>query len=140
MRTFHKSIDIAAPPQRVWKVMIDVERWPEWTKSMKTVRRLDGGAFGIGSRAHVSQPKLLPTVWTVTRFDPDRSFTWSAASVGFRVSGSHSVEPNGTGSRASLSLQFDGLLGGIVGRLLRKLNVEYMDMEAAGLKKRSEQG
>jgi uncharacterized protein YndB with AHSA1/START domain len=139
MRTFYKTVDIAAAPERVWKVMVDVERWPEWTKSMSRVRRLDNGPFRVGSRARVSQPKLLPAVWTVTRFDAGRSFTWSAGSFGFRVSGSHSVEPIASGSRATLTLQFDGVLGGLIARLLRNLNVEYMDLEAAGLKRRSEQ-
>ena len=139
MRNFQKTVDIAAPSERVWKVMIDVERWPEWTKSMETIRRLDGGPFAIGSSAWISQPKLRPGVWTVTQLEAGRSFTWSASGPGFRVFGSHVVEPTESGSRVTLSIRFEGLLGGIVGRLLRKLNVEYMDMEAAGLKRRSEE-
>jgi len=138
MRRFEKTVDIAAAPERVWKVIIDVERWPEWTKSVKTIRRLDGGPFTMGSRAHVSQPKLLPAVWTVTRFEAGRSFTWSVNGPGFRVSGTHSVEPSTSGSLATLVLQFDGAFGGIVGRLLHKLNVEYLNMEALGLKRRCE--
>src|SRR5262245_12789330 len=139
MRNFHKTVDIAARPERVWKVMVDVERWPEWTKSMETIRRLEGGPFAIESSAWISQPKLRPAVWTITQLDAGRSFTWSTKGPGFRVFGSHGVEPTETGSRVTLSIRFEGLLGGIVGRLLRKLNVEYMDMEAAGLKRRSEE-
>jgi len=138
MRTFQKTIDIAASPERVWKVMVDIERWPEWTKSVTSIKRLDGGSFAIGSRARISQPKHLPAVWTVTQFGTNRSFTWSAPGPGFRVYGTHGVEAIEGGTRATLSLRFDGLLGGIVARLLRKLNVEYMDLEAAGLKRRSE--
>jgi uncharacterized protein YndB with AHSA1/START domain len=140
MRTFTKTVDIDAPPERVWKIMVDVERWPEWTRSVKSVRRLDGGPLAVGSRARISQAKLLPAVWTVTHFDASRSFTWSAAGPGFRVSGRHSVEAVASGSRVTLTLQFDGLFGSVVARLLRKLNLEYMDLEAAGLKRRSEDG
>jgi uncharacterized membrane protein len=139
MRTFSKTVDIAAPPDRVWKVMVDVERWHEWTRSIKSVRRLDDGPFGVGSRARVSQPRLLPAVWTVTRFEALRSFTWSAGSPGFRVSGSHSVEAIDRGSRVTLALKFEGPFGGIIARVLRNLNLEYLDLEAAGLKRRCEE-
>jgi uncharacterized protein YndB with AHSA1/START domain len=139
MRTFSKTIDIAATPERVWKVMTDVERWPEWTSSMKTVRRLEGGVFGLGSSAWVAQPKLRPAVWTVTEFEAGRSFTWSAGAPGVRVLGSHTVRPiDGGGSQVTLSIQFNGIFGGLLGRYLAKLNNEYLDLEAAGLKKRSE--
>src|SRR6185369_5786539 len=101
MRRFSKTVDIAAPPERVWQVMVDVERWPEWTRSANSVRRLDRGAFTIGSRARISQPKLLPAVWTVTQLNEGRSFTWAAGGPGFRVSGTHAVESIESGTRAT---------------------------------------
>src|SRR5262245_36853891 len=138
MRTFSKSIDIAAKPERVWRILIDVERWPEWTKSMQTVRRLEGGVFTMGSSAWISQPKLRPAVWTVTQFEPGRSFTWTAKAPGLRVLGTHSVQPTDGGSQVTLSVQFNGLLGGLWVTYRAKLNNEYLALEAEGLKKRSE--
>jgi hypothetical protein len=40
----------------------------------------------------------------------------------------------------TLSLHFGGPLGSMVGWLLRGLNNRYLSLEAAGLKRRSEQG
>jgi hypothetical protein len=134
---FSKTIEISAPPERVWAVMSDVERWPEWTPSVQSVGRLDGGPLRPGSRARIRQPKLLPAVWKVTEFSR-RSFTWRTGSLLVWVVGRHSVEPAGQGSRASLSLQFGGLFGWLVGWLFRDLNNRYLDMEATGLKRRSE--
>ena len=137
-RIFSINVDIAAPPQRVWEVMTDVEKWPEWTASVQSVKRLDTGPFRLGSRARIKQPKFLPALWEVTEIDPPHSFTWVTRSPGVVASGRHRVEPTARGSRATLSLAYAGLLGGIVARLLTGLTDRYLMLEAAGLKQRSE--
>ena len=133
-------MEIQAPPERVWAVLCDVERWPEWTASMKSVRRLDGGPLAAGSRARVAQPKLLPAVWQVTEFDANRSFTWVSRSPGVCVAGGHILEARGSGCRVTLTAQFSGWLGPLMARLMRGISERYLAMEAAGLKQRSEQG
>jgi hypothetical protein len=55
------------------------------------------------------------------------------------VTARHFVTPIGTGSRATLSLNFSGILGPFFGRLTHDINNRYLAMEAAGLKRRSEQ-
>jgi hypothetical protein len=138
MRSFTKSIHIAASPELVWNVMTDVEHWPDWTRSISSLQRLDNGPFAVGSRARVKQPRLLPAVWTVTRLDAGRSFTWMSGMPGFRAIGYHAVKPGVDGSDVTLVVLFEGIFGGIAGRFLRKLNEEYLEMEAAGLKQRCE--
>ena len=135
---FSITVDIAAPPERVWSVMSDIERWAEWTTSVKSIKRLDHGPLAPGSRAVIRQPRLLPAMWKVTALQPGRSFTWTTGSPGVRVIAHHLVEPTGHGSRATLSLQFGGLLGPLVARITSGLNNRYLSLEAAGLKRRSE--
>jgi uncharacterized protein YndB with AHSA1/START domain len=140
MRNFSIAIDIAAPRERVWQVMSDVERWHEWTASITSVRRLGAGSFAIGSWALVRQPKLPPALWKVTAIEPGRSFTWTSVGPGFRAVGIHSVEARSGGSRATLSLDFHGIFGGMFGRMTKGITERYLAFEANGLKARSEAG
>ena len=138
MRTFSISIDIDAPPERVWAVMSDVERWHEWTASITSVTRADQGRLAIGSRARVRQPRLLPADFVVTELDEGRSFTWVTKSAGVTATARHSVDPVPRGARASLSVEFEGVAAPIVAWMTRGLNNRYLALEAAGLKKRAE--
>jgi Polyketide cyclase / dehydrase and lipid transport len=73
---FKVSITISASHERVWEVLTDVERWPEWSPSMTKVTRFDSGPFMMGSQARIKQPRLSPMVWTVTEMTPGWSFVW----------------------------------------------------------------
>jgi uncharacterized protein YndB with AHSA1/START domain len=130
---------IAAPPERIWAVLVDVERWPEWTRSMRRVRRLDGGELAVGSLARVEQPGLPPTVWRVTTLEPSRGFAWSARSLGVASLADHrlTVLPDGT-VRVALSIEQTGFLAPVVRALAGSTIRRYMRMEADGLKRRSE--
>lgn len=138
MPTFSIGIEIAAPKERVWQVMSDVERWHEWTASIKSVKRLGAGAFAVGSRALIRQPKLPPAFWKVVAIEPGKSFTWVSVSPGFRAIGYHAVESKPGGSRATLSIEYQGLFGGLFARMTRGITERYLGLEAAGLKARSE--
>ena len=132
------SIDIEAPAARAWAIMRDVEQWPEWTASVRTVTLLDG-ELRVGARARIDQPRIPTTVWTVTDLTEGRDFTWEASSPGTRTTGRHTVEATGPGTcRATLSITQSGWVGSLVGRGYRSLTDRYLAMEAAGLKARAE--
>lgn len=134
-----KTVTIDAPPEKVFAVLCDVERWPEWTPTMASVRRLDNGPFSVGSNAQVRQPKLRSSVWQVTELEKNRNFTWATRSPGLRMTAGHLVEPHGTGSRVALSFEMSGLMAPLMSRLYGGLIDEYVTAESHGLKKRSEE-
>jgi uncharacterized membrane protein len=133
------QIDVAAPPKRVWEVLVDVERWPEWTESVTSVRSLDSGPLAVGSRVEVTQPRIPTGTYTVTALDPGSAFTWEQRQPGSTVSAHHECTPlPDGGTRVELKVVMSGALGAVVGRLYRKLTEQYLGLEAAGLKARAE--
>jgi carbon monoxide dehydrogenase subunit G len=136
--TFTRSIDINAPPERVWAVMREVERWHEWTPSITSIKRMDGGPLKVGSRVVIRQPKLPVNYSDVTELEPARGFTWVSRSPGVVATARHEIEPRASGSRVTLSVQFAGALGWFIARMVRGLTERYIALEAEGLKRRSE--
>ena len=133
------SIDVAASPDRVWEVLVDVERWPEWTDSVSSVRPLDAGPLAVGSRVEITQPRIPTGTYTVTALEPGSAFTWEQRQPGSTVSAHHECAPLPYGgTRVELRVVMSGAVGGVVGRLYRKLTERYLAMEAAGLKARAE--
>lgn len=126
------TAQVAAPPGDVWRLFVDVERWPELTESMREVRRLDSGPFRVGSEAMIKQPRLARARWKVTDLEPGRSFTWETTAVGVTTVGGHVVEPNEHGSTITLFLHQTGLLAGIVERLVGARATRYLSMELEG--------
>jgi len=133
------SIDIDAPPEIIWSVWSDIERWSEWTASVSKIDKLAAGPPAVGLRARVQQPKLPTTIWCVTQVQENRGFTWVSTSPGACVTGVHTIEPRSNGSRAIMTLDFAGPIALLFGWFSRSLTQRYLHLEANGLKARSEQ-
>jgi len=134
------GIDIDAPADVVWDVFSDVERWPEWTASVTRLVALDGPGIAVGKRFEIKQPRMPKLVWEVTAVSPGTAWTWVQRSPGGLTVASHEVAPVSEG-RTRVRQQIDqrGPVGVLVGVLMRRMTKRYLDLEAAGLKARSEQ-
>ncbi|WP_431918201.1 SRPBCC family protein [Micromonospora wenchangensis] len=138
---FETATEIDADIDTVWAVQTDIERWPEWTASVRTARRGEAGPLVLGSTARLEQPRLRPTTWRVTEIDPPRCFVWESATPGVRSRGEHRIVPLPDGRvRVELVLELTGPLAGPVGWLGGRLVRRYLRLEADGLRRRCEAG
>ena len=134
-------VEIAAPPDRIWSVLADIDRWPEWDPVVTSLQRLDAGAFGAGSRARVTQPRLPKNVWQVTQFQPGSAFVWETKSPGARTIAEHWIIPDPTNPKSSvviLKIKQTGLLAALFRPWIAKMTRQYVEMESQGLKRRCE--
>ena len=97
------TVDIAASPERVWELVGDVARMPEWSPELRRLRVVGRGPVRVGSTLLGLNRRGVvawPTSSTVTRFDPGRAVAWrtresgatwtyelEAADVGTRLTG-----------------------------------------------------
>jgi len=128
------TIEIDADPAIVWKVSTDIDRWPEWTPTVRSARRLEQTPFGQGSTAKLKQPGMPPAVWRVTRWEPGRSFTWETGVPGLRLAATPRLEPGGECTINSLTLEASGLLAFVLSPVLRRSASRALSRENEGLK------
>ena len=134
------GVEIHAPASSVWDVYTDVERWPEWTASVTQVVPLDGPGIEVGKRFEIKQPRLPKLVWEVTQLDPGVSWTWRQHSPGGTTLGRHEVlSTDDDRTLVRQSIEQRGPIGVVVGLLMLRLTKRYLALEAAGLKRHSEQ-
>ena len=134
------SVEIDASAPLVWDVFSDVERWPEWTASVTRIIALDGPGLAVGKRFEIKQPRMPKLVWQVTEILPGASWTWVQRSPGGSTLARHDVVA-AADSRTLVRQRLDqrGPAGALVGRLMHGMTKRYLELEAQGLKKRSEQ-
>ncbi len=139
------EVDVRGPIEEVWGVMLDLERWHEWTPSVRRVERLDDGRLQIGTRVSVEQPRLPRAIWRVVSLEDvspgHRSFEWEAGVPGFRSIGTHEVvDRPGRGSEVRLSIRTSGVIARLLRPFVIGITERYVRMEAEGLKARVEGG
>lgn len=128
------TIHIDAPPAVVWETTIDLDRWPEWTPTVHSVRRLDAGPLGVGSVALLRQPGLPEARWVVTALAPGSRFGWETRVRAMHFVASHFIEPEGDGTRNTLSVAATGWPLRLLGPILERKMAAALQAENSGLK------
>ncbi len=135
---YEHTVDISATPDAVWRVLVDIEHWPDWTPTMMTVEALDPLPLHVGLRARVKQPGLRPNVLTVKSLEEGRRFLWTSKQPGLTFTADHVIAATPQGSRVRLFVEFTGFLAPIVGAIYGKKVRAYVAIEAESLKARAE--
>ena len=99
----HGQVDINAPPETVWKVMVDCARLPQLMVDVKSCRVLQRDPAGRWDmREQISKGSILPSVRIVMRsdFDEPRSVKFHRTDGDFKVlEGQWLLEPLDGGAR-----------------------------------------
>jgi uncharacterized protein YndB with AHSA1/START domain len=129
------SVHIDAPPAKVWDAVVDVERWPEFAGQFKRIERKESGPLAMGSSARVTPHGFFGATWTVSRFEPQRSFLWEANMLpGLHLAADHVVEGEAGGTKVTLSLESSGPSAAVMNLALGRIFRNNVRLEGDGLK------
>ena len=116
MPSFSHSVDIPQPPDQVFPWLLDEDKVPQWTSALNGYSLL--GEPGIGAHA-VQTLDVAGGVkldMEITRYEPPRGVEMRAESNGVKVVSAYTLEPSGTGTRLTQSL--DAKPEGLSGRMV----------------------
>ena len=110
-----ESITIAAPPERVWEVVMDPQCLAKWV----TIHRGLGSASPapLGSGDHVDQTLSLRGVrmkvkWTIAELDENRRAVWEGKGPArARARSTYEFQPDGEGTRFDYEMEFNAPFG-----------------------------
>lgn len=94
------SIEIDASPARVWDVVGDVTRMPEWSPELRRLKLVGRGPARVGSTLLGLNRRgwaAWPTTSTITRLEPGRAVAWRTRESG--ATWTYELEATGTGTR-----------------------------------------
>lgn len=132
--TGSSSAEIEAPLERVWALVADVERAPEWQGGLKALNVLERDAEGRAVLCESQSDAKVRTIKSIVRFnyeDPDR-LTWRQEKGELKsVDGSWELVDLGEGrTRATYSLEVD--LGRMLGMVIRGPMVDLLRQMLVG--------
>ncbi len=133
-----KTSAIAALPNEVFNVLIDVCKWNQWTPSITDISILNNDRLRIGTKIKVLQPKLAPAIWTVKEIEFNKLLTWEKASFGLRIISEHLILIGCNETTVVLRMTYQGPLAALAFMLFHSLTDSYMTMEINGLKRACE--
>ncbi len=112
MKELRTEIEIQASPEKVWQVLADLAKWPEWNPSLRAV-----GAVKLGEKVEVSfgsGSKAMTLHCVVTQVQLCRELSWKYHVIlPALFSGEHifSIEPLGANEVRFVDREvFNGLL------------------------------
>ena len=126
MTKLTKSIEIEASPEKVFALILDVEKMNEITKGFAEFEITSKGPFGVGTTMHyVGKAGGSQAEWDLEVIEFEKNKKISAHTVGtskFKMETSYILEPTAKGTKLTASDDYK-LPYSILGKIVDKLRV-----------------
>lgn len=139
MKTFSATTTIKAPADKVWSILTDAPRYPEWDPGINRIEGTIAPGEKITAYTKLNPGRAFPV--KVSEFVPGQRMTWvGGMPLGlFKGVRTFTLTPSGDGNTTVMVReQFSGPLLPLIGRTLPDLDKVFEEF-VGGLKARAEQ-
>ena len=139
MKSYEAETTIAASPEQVWDVLVDLPRYPAWDSGMTQVEGTIGVRNKIKIWTEVTPERPFPL--TVAGLEAPRKMVWKGGMPLGLFSGvrTFTLEPSENGTRVRVREEYRGPLLGLIWRTMPDLQPSF-DQFVAGLAAEVEAG
>jgi carbon monoxide dehydrogenase subunit G len=136
-----RTIELDAPPQKVYEVIMDPSRLEEWVSIHHRLERSPSGPLEKGSE--VTQwlklaGQKFKVRWTVVENDPCKRVVWEGKGpITSHARVVYGFEPDGEGTKFSYTNEYDlpgGPLGRMAGNTVKRVTGKAVDGSLQNLK------
>jgi len=95
------SIDIAAPPETVYRYLADFAQHGEWSMSVTTLEQMTPGPIGVGTEFKSTEtlPQTFESFARITALDEPNRIAWESTDYQvFRTNWEFEITPNAGGT------------------------------------------
>jgi len=125
---FSSSVEIDAPPDRVFALVDNLEDWPQWIPSIKRIEKVTEGPLKAGSQIRVTAKSVITTTFlmTVIDFVPGQRGVMQGELLGTKMTRYYTFESVGQRTRLTAGGEVSGLLAFFVRRGGQRLSEEIV--------------
>ncbi len=107
------TVVVDGAPEDAWRAWTEFPRWSEWNPACVEARAETPLRVGSRLDLHLRHPRGRPfyTRPAVSEIDPPRRIAWRARAVGLVAETLVEMEPDGGGTRVTLTASSRGVLG-----------------------------
>ena len=125
---FSSSVEINAPPEKVFALVDNLEDWPRWIPSIIKIEKLTEGPLTVGSQIRVTARSgiTINLLMTIIEFVPGQRGVMQGSVLGTKMTRYYTFEPVEQGTRLTAGGEVSGPLSFLVRRGGQKLSEEIV--------------
>jgi len=116
---FESSIDVNAPPDKVWALIDKLEQWPQWMPSIKKIERISEGPLTVGSQLSVIAKVsglAVKLSMTIIKFVPEQTVVMQGKAWGTSLTRFYILEPLDGKTKVTIGGDVSGALAWLARR------------------------